>query len=193
MKLLSSYILNVFFFLTTFVHIATAFSFHQKPFQMQATHEPRLFELLAGSRDCNIFSDILMQFPELVERLQSSNENTTLLVPTDLAFQNMKVKPWKLDTLEAKFEMPSEPVHITEDQAQGNLHRFIKSHFISASPSHGNGEYKSLSGSTINVIKQKDNLYLDDSVQVLSIKLASNGEMWILNNTLSAPGVRKQV
>ncbi|WBW70964.1 cell surface fascilin domain protein, implicated in adhesion Mug57 [Schizosaccharomyces osmophilus] len=192
MKLLSYFIFKVFF-LSTFIHIATAVSFHQKPFQMQATHQPRLFELLAGSRDCNIFSDILMQFPELVERLKSSDEHTTVLVPTDLAFQNLKVKPWKLDTLEAKFEMPSEPVHITEEQAQGNLHHFIKSHFVSVNPSHGNGECKSLSGSTINVIKQKDILYLNDSVQVLSIKRASNGEVWILNNTLSAPSVRKQV
>ncbi|EPY49429.1 meiotically upregulated Mug57 [Schizosaccharomyces cryophilus OY26] len=186
------FIVNFFLF-STFLYITNAFSFRQKPFQMQTTHQLRLFELLAGSRDCNIFSDILMQFPELVERLKDTNNYTTILVPSDLAFQNMKVKPWMLDSVEAKFEMPTEPVHITEDEAQGNLHHFMKSHLISVNPSLDNREYKSLSGSTINVIKQKDILYLNDSVQVLSIKKASNGEMWILNNTLSAPSVRKQV
>ncbi|CAB46763.2 cell surface fascilin domain protein, implicated in adhesion Mug57 [Schizosaccharomyces pombe] len=183
--------LNIFRFLYTTSFISAVLSFNQRPINMQEVREPRLFELLAETRDCNIFSELIMQFPDYVHLFQQKDQHITVLVPNDAAFQQCKVKPWAIEYKNGVAVKSTDIVHITEQQAQDNILKFVERHIITSSPIEWNNEYKTIDGTDVHVIKKEEEIYINESIHVLCRKKASNGEMWVLNATLSTPSIRE--
>ncbi|EEB08826.1 meiotically upregulated Mug57 [Schizosaccharomyces japonicus yFS275] len=150
--------------------------------------EPRLYELLANSRNCSIFSDILFKYPELQELLLSLKKCTVFLVPSNTFLKTLQPKPW----LPSSTISPSDnDAAIQEYNADKMLHDLVKAHIVPNALSLEPGKkYKTLGDITVCLTQNNQGeCLINNSILILSQRQAKNGSLLIINETLSAPGI----
>ncbi|ODH19199.1 hypothetical protein ACO22_06178 [Paracoccidioides brasiliensis] len=162
------------------------------PSKEQDTEEQGLLyisDILAKSREVNIFSSLTRDIESVSTRLSNGTSNSIVLAPLNSAIKALPRKPW---------EDPSDYKHFGEKEAyagkQGegraarNLRRFVEAHIVPESPWRANKQVKTVGGGSI-YWKQEDDgkIYIYPSkIEVKEIMTqASNGEVWILKGVVN--------
>ncbi|EEH33775.1 FAS1 domain-containing protein [Paracoccidioides lutzii Pb01] len=146
-------------------------------------------DILAKTREVNIFSSLTRDIESVSTRLNNGTSNSVVLAPLNSAIKALPRKPW---------EDPSDYKHFGEEEAyagkQGegraarNLRRFVEAHIVPESPWRANKQVKTVGGGSI-YWKQEDDgkIYIYPSkIEVKKIMTqASNGEVWILKGVVN--------
>ena len=87
-------------------------------------------DILPKTRQINIFASLTRDVSAISGRLESGNDNSTLLAPLNSAMQALPRKPWE--------DRPDDKSGVSaashEDKAAKNLQRFVEEHVVPKSP-----------------------------------------------------------
>ncbi|KAK6336498.1 hypothetical protein TWF696_002048 [Orbilia brochopaga] len=156
------------------------------PTFQSADDQPMVSDKLSVQRDVSIFADIVRGVPNVLERLEDKNLNTTVLAPLNSAMARLPRKPWEDPDPENNVQGAFAGLS-GEKRAAANLERFAKAHMIPVSPFKENEKVQTLEGGTI-WWSTEDGVpkIFPGGIPVKEIKLSvPNGQVWTLSGVVN--------
>ncbi|KAF3919723.1 hypothetical protein ABW20_dc0106990 [Dactylellina cionopaga] len=152
----------------------------------QDTGGPIVSDALSVQRDVSIFSEFVRGATSVLQRLEDSNLNTTVLAPLNSAIKALPRKPWEDpdmgNNVEGKFAGLD-----GEKRAAENLERFVKAHMIPVSPFNENEKVQTLEGVTVWWTTENGitKIY-PGGIEVKEVKNSvPNGQVWTLTRVIN--------
>lgn len=110
------------------------------------TDQVIISDVIGKERIINIFAGLTRDIEAISVRLESNEQNTTVLAPLNSEMQKLPRKPWEdPKDYEAMGEQAYDGAS-GEDRAQRNLRRFVEAHIVPASPWKEGEEITTLGG-----------------------------------------------
>ncbi|KAI5847341.1 fas1 domain-containing protein [Morchella snyderi] len=151
-----------------------------------------LSDKLSQDRSIDIFAELTRKFESISTRLSNTDENTTVLAPSNVAVSKLPRKPWEdPNDEEAGGNILSDIYKglVGEDRASRNERNFVEAHLIGVSPWPKGEKIKTLQGKEIWWdMDGKDRIIYPDGIKLAAhrdIKTVPNGEIWILDGVIN--------
>lgn len=185
----------------------------QKPIMSEGPDPVLLSDVISIDRSISIFSGFTRAVEPIALRLGDSQQNTTVLAPTNGAIQRLPRKPWESQNDEQEAEESGTAkaalyVGISgEDRAGKNLERFVNAHIVAKSPWEKGEKNKvqTIEGKEVwwdeeNGVKKVSHIYNELLLydRLTSIKIypdgievqekdneVTNGQIWVLNGVIN--------
>ena len=146
-----------------------------------------LSDVISTQRAINIFAGFTRDIASISTRLDTTDQNTTVLAPLNSAITSLPRKPWEDPQEYAAYGADAYSGNDGESRAQRNMRRFTEAHIIPASPWKEGEKLQSLGGGTL-WWESKDGKSVVMPGEVVVEKIASqvvNGEVWVLKGVVN--------
>lgn len=111
-----------------------------------------LSDKLSQDRSIDIFAELTRKFESISTRLSNTDENTTVLAPSNVAVSKLPRKPWEDPNDEAAGGNVLSDIYkglVGEDRASRNERNFVEAHLIGVSPWPKGEKIKTFQGKEI--------------------------------------------
>jgi hypothetical protein len=118
-------------------------------------------DILAKTRQVNIFGSLTRDIEPISARLNDKSKNTTVLAPLNSAIQKLPRKPWEDPAdYERHGGANAYKGREGEDRARYNLRRFVEAHLVPVSPWKEGEEVETAGGGKVSWRKDGDKIFV---------------------------------
>jgi hypothetical protein len=159
----------------------------KQPSDGRPTGDIILSDVISTQRTINIFAGFTRDIISVSTRLDTTDQNTTVLAPLNSAITSLPRKPWEDPREYAAYGANAYAGKDGESRAQRNMRRFTEAHIIPASPWKEGEKLQSLGGGTLWwEARDGKSVVMPGEVEVERIaSQVVNGEVWVLKGVLN--------
>lgn len=160
---------------------------NDKSSEGRPTGDVILSDVITTQRNVNIFAGFTRDIESVSKRLDSTDQNSTILAPLNSAITSLPRKPWEDPRDYGALGADAYAGKDGEDRAQRNLRRFTEAHIIPDSPWKEGQKLETMGGSKI-WWEKKDGVakVMPGDVEVEKVaSTVANGEVWVLKRCLN--------
>ncbi|KAI8624227.1 hypothetical protein F5Y19DRAFT_480870 [Xylariaceae sp. FL1651] len=143
-------------------------------------------DVMGRDRSMNIFASFSRAVASISKRLDSSEQNSTVLAPLNSAIEKLPHKPWEDPKDYNAFGASVYEGEDGQDRARRNLRRFVEAHIVPVSPWPEKEKTKSLLDGDREIWWETNNgvkVLQPDNIEIQSVaSQVGNGEVWILKS-----------